>query len=406
MSDLEHILEEEYKKSKEVSITDIKQLLHLIEEMYDGFPLVNPPITEEKKVTKQGEGEVADVTIALPFLQLSEAWGKPDAEQRGEVTKFVDQLGPPEGTAIETLRSRLLALQQFNEDYLGDVVSNTENLPISQVIANILLLDTLSAIVTGGEEAQYSASPAGFLFEGFLAALAGGTSAQIPAAGAKTIADITIDLGEGTDGIPVSLKLLARKGGVVKGSVRDLLKSFGDAGAEIQQQYDMAAAETLIEKEAMPQAGAVVADTSMVGMKYIIVIKSVKPAGTRLQFYEWDFTLEKFLEFQKEGKKVPPIGSKETQFHINLTTYVEDSVPIGPPEGVVLESPKSLKLKAEAVLKDLYKEFYDILHTLKRTTDSLNTYLSDPQEEKQAGHTAATEAGHLETEISLTAADK
>ena len=91
MSDLEHILEEEYKKSKEVSITDIKQLLHLIEEMYDGFPLVNPPIAEEKKVTKQGEGEVADVTIALPFLQLSEAWGKPDAEQRGEVTKFVDQ---------------------------------------------------------------------------------------------------------------------------------------------------------------------------------------------------------------------------------------------------------------------------------------------------------------------------
>jgi len=406
MSDLENILEEEYKKNTEVSINDVKDLLHLIEEMYDGFPLIATPLREEKKVIKKGKGETVDVTIALPFLQLSEAWGKPGAEQRTEVAKFVEQLGPAQGTAIETLRSRIVALQEFNEDYLGNVVSNTENLPISQVIANILLLDTLSAIVTGGEEAQYSASPAGFLFEGFLAALAGGSSAQIKAAGAPGIEDITINLGEGTDGIPVSLKLLARKGGVLKGSVRDLLKSFGEAGVELQQQYDMAVDEALIEKEAIPQAGAIVGDTSLVGMKYIIVIKTVQAAGTRLQFYEWDFTLEKFLEFQKEGKKVPPIGSKETQFHINLTAYVEDSVPIGPPGGIILESPKSLKLKAEAVLKDLYKEFYDILHTLKKTTDSLNTYLSDPQEEREAGRAAATEAGQLETEISLTARDR
>jgi hypothetical protein len=393
MSDgLSDILEIEYGKVEQRKRSvDLSSLLEIVEKVYDA---IEPEVMGEvdKKVTDTDSKEEKSISIALPFVQLSEAWGKPDSIQRQEIDKFVSQLGPAGASAIQTLRSRISQLENFTRTYLGGrLVSKKKKLPVSQVISNILLLDTLAAIVTAGDEEQYSASPAGFLFEGFLAALAGGTSSQIKPWESVSTEDITIKLGD-EGGVPVSLKLLTRSGGVIHGSISDLVQAFGDQGVDLQQAYGLS--EVL-----KPSPEATVADENIIGMKYIIVLKTAKKSGTKLDFYEYDFDLAKFQAFVEGGRIAEP-GSGITQFKLSKGDYIVDSREIVP--SFVLPSSSQIRLKAEEVLSALYTEFYEILSTLKTTTDALNTYLSDPEEQRAEGKVAATQAGKLEQEISHT----
>jgi hypothetical protein len=437
MKDLDRVIEEYFKPSKKSSGLELTKLIQMVEEAM-ASPLVERDrrSTEVVKTTTQA---AQTVEIALPFVQLSEAWGNPTSEQRKEIAQFVERMGVTASSSspTETLRARLAQLQRFLDVLMG---VKPADVPVSQLISNILLLDSLSAIATGGEEAQYSASPAGFLFEGFLAALAGGGSRQIPAAGAKTIADITINLGDDGAGVPVSLKLLKRKGGAVEGSIRDLSKSFVEK-ADINRQalvdmgfesgspeevmkFLMGLAEPLdearppMEPEAAydPETGKVVPrsgrgtaptiDDNISGMKYIIALKSPSKEGTRVQFYEFDFTYEKFKAWVSSGK-IPAPGDPETQFSLNKTDYFFGPGGKGSGGGAVeiasldLPSSKNVRLKAQEILKETYEDFYKILKTLKETTDHLNDYLSDP-EDVSAGRTAAEDADTLEKSIIKT----
>ena len=81
---------------------------------------------------------------------------------------------------------------------------------------------------------------------------------------------------------------------------------------------------------------------------------------------------------------------------------MEYSHPIIEGEGFTLPTSSNVRSKAQDVLEALYNDFYKILVTLKNTTDSLNVYLSNPEEERPSGQIAAQEAGKLETEIIQT----
>jgi hypothetical protein len=437
MSDLRNILKEEYKKKEEVVVTP-QSLIEMIEQLYDTVGLEVISEADRTAAAATTPGETQAVEIALPFVQLSEAWGKPGSSQRTDIAKFVERVGgAPSGGSVATLRNRLAQLQRFISTTLE---GKGEKQPISQVISNILLLDTLAAIVTG---AQYSASPAGFLFEAFLAALAGGDSAQIPASQPgqeKTIADFTIKLPDSA-GVPVSLKLLARKGGGVHGSVNDLLNAFAKQipeAAELKKAWAGAPEETppaeepklaaegrgaqaatlwddeqgkyVPREEPAPgkegEATPSIVGDDIVGMKYIIVLKTAGSKGVKLDFYEFDFTWEKFKIFQQLGK-VPKPGSGKTQFKLNKTDYITGPKGhAGMGSGQIVKSftlPSSdiVRLKAQGILKELYNDFYEILKTLKEATDQLNVYLAEP-EKKEAGTVAATEAGNLQTQITKT----
>jgi len=446
MSELSEILRKEYKKKEEKKPIDFSMLMEMVEQLYDAIEpeVIGEGEKEGKDVISTEMKETETVNIALPFVQLSEAWGKPDSAQREDIAKFVEKIGgASSGDPVATLRNRLAQLQNFTTMTLE---GKGEQLPISQVISNLLLLDTLAAIVTG---AQYSPSPAGFLFEAFLAAMAGGDSRQISAAQSgqeKTIADFTIILPGEKDGVPVSLKLLARPGGTVKGSVSDLLNSFAKKipeAAELKKAWLEASKATRAEPTAPaeeefelvdegsvraaqiwdPKLGkfvpveepapgeegeplpSIVGD-NIVGMKYIIVLKTAAQDGVKLDFYEFDFTWEKFKIFQELGR-VPKPGSGKTQFKLNKTDYIQ-----GPKghagmgsgqivKSFTLPSSNQVRLKAQTILKELYNDFYKILEALKTTSDNLNTYLANP-EDKPAGNTAATAADHLEQDIKKT----
>jgi len=409
MSDLRNMLKEEYKKKEEGPVTP-QSLIKMIEEVMSNVSFnlseIAPPTGGIEM--DPSKGAQMDVSIALPFVQLSEAWGKPGSVQRGEIDAFVAQLGGG-GPGIDTLRTRLQGLADFINKYLGNVENFEEgNEPISKVISSILILDTLSAIVTAGEEEQFSASPAGFLFEGFLAALAGGNSSQVKPSESKSTEDITIDIGDDA-GVPVSLKLLRRAGGEVHGSIEELAVSFGVSPEELQQRINVARGAVSEAKTKVgsalpidPETGKPLplTDTSFAGMKYIIVLKTKKgKEGTLLEFYEWDFSMETFIELVKAGRIK---WGEKTQFSIPKSVYLRYSQPLIEGEGYVLPTSSNIRSKAQNVLEVLYNDFYKILVTLKNTTDSLNVYLSNPEEERPSGKTAAQEAGKLETDIIQT----
>jgi len=416
MAKLSKILKE--GRAKQVNKLDLSMLMEMVEQVYDaiGAKVIVEQETTGKDVIDTTSRETETVDIALPFVQLSEAWGNPNSLQRKDITKFIDQMGvdATPGNPVETLRNRLRQLQNFTTTTLeGD---SAAGLPVSQIISNILLLDSLAALVTAGEEEQFSAPAAGFIFEGFLAALAGGKSAQIKPADSDSTEDITIKLGADDDGVPVSLKLLSRSNGKVGGSISDLEKSFGLTGNDLQPP-DPTTDTTDEEEEGtdppvneggtlQPHQQAMVLDQNVNGMKYIIVLKSNPKGttGTKLDFYEFDFTLEKYQKWVADGVINP---TTNTKFKIGLTQYIDGPFnnrtggAVAIVESYLLPSSLQVRLKAQEILKVLYNDFYEILKALKTTTDNLNTYLANP-ENKAPGVVAHHAADELEQDIIKT----
>jgi hypothetical protein len=117
----------------------------------------------------------------------------------------------------------------------------------------LIFFKTLTTVIT-----NFNAASAGFNFEAFLAVMLGGE--QIPAAGADTIADITVQ------GEPISLKLYQEKTLKAGGSYKDLI---GD----------------LIRRKGY--------------MQYVVVAKTLTGEGTqrsgKIDFYRYNLTTDNIL---------------------------------------------------------------------------------------------------------------
>ena len=122
-------------------------------------------ILREKNLLQERElpssTEKKQVTIKLPKFKITESWGKPGNQDRALIEKFFNKI---EGN---TIQERIATLNAFISKCKADCVKQQE---IPKVLANLVTLDTLSSIIY-----EFGASPAGFLFEAFLAALVGGT---------------------------------------------------------------------------------------------------------------------------------------------------------------------------------------------------------------------------------------
>jgi hypothetical protein len=148
------------------------------------------------------------MTIKLPQFKITESWGVPGNQDREIIQKFFNKV---EGS---TIQERVNSLNAFINECNQDSCINTIEIP--KILSNLVTLDTLASIIH-----EFGASPAGFLFEAFLASLVGGT--QIVPEKSVSTEDI-ID----KDGVPVSIKLL-KKDGYVHGSYKDLKHAFEQA---------------------------------------------------------------------------------------------------------------------------------------------------------------------------------
>ena len=145
---------------------------------------------------------------ALPKFIPNETWGQSGSAARKEIKLFIQQIGGRD------FKTRIQFLMQLQAEKTG--INST-----SRIIASLILLESLRSIII-----SYGSSPAGFVFEGFIAALMNGeqvTEGDETTKGPLPIEDVMAFTYSGQrPGIPYSLKLL-KEGGEVKGSYRNLM---------------------------------------------------------------------------------------------------------------------------------------------------------------------------------------
>tara|TARA_B100000287_G_C20632760_1_gene780487 strand:- start:194 stop:1840 length:1647 start_codon:yes stop_codon:yes gene_type:complete len=152
---------------------------------------------------------------AIPAPSVSElGWASLDSNDEGtqvkrqELEQYLQRI-PGSDLRVKLKNvSRILNDPDYAKSLIGFGESQGEK--IASTLAYLVFLKTLTTVIT-----NFNASSAGFNFEAFLAVLLGGS--QIPASGAKTIADLT------AQGVPISLKLYNEKTLKAGGSYNDLI---------------------------------------------------------------------------------------------------------------------------------------------------------------------------------------
>ena len=132
-------------------------------------------------------------TFSVPKLVPTEAWGDPSAQDRDEINRVFSVIRG--GTNME---ARIADMNKF----LTPETAQRRRSP--NVILNMMMItEALQATLN-----DYNESAAGFVFEGFMAALTGGKQIAGRVRGTLPIEDF-IAFSEIGEGDPVSLKLLS-----------------------------------------------------------------------------------------------------------------------------------------------------------------------------------------------------
>ena len=192
------------KKSKTVSTQD--DLFSLFEEV-----LRETPITEMSDKARRKEAE--KFLLTLPKFTPTEAWGDPQSTGRKTINRIFSVVGG--GASVE---GKLAYLQRITD------INNRITSP-RRVISSLIILEALAAIISDFNEAS-----AGFVFEGWLAALLQGRQeAERTEKGNLPIQDLVAftQLKDSSTRVPVSLKLLSPKT-MVEGSYTNLIDALFD----------------------------------------------------------------------------------------------------------------------------------------------------------------------------------
>jgi len=169
--------------------------------------VVDKPIITEKENNIKKE-RAKQFILNLPKFSPNESWGKPQSMERKQVEKIFATISG--GTSIQA---------KF-DDIIGRANFDTNMRSPRRIISTLIFLESLSAVIL-----SFTESSAGFVFEGFLAAMFSGEQVVDPDDGSKPIEDIiAFKTIEGAEGIPVSLKLL-KEDGKIEGSFTNLVEA-------------------------------------------------------------------------------------------------------------------------------------------------------------------------------------
>lgn len=218
MDELDKLIKKRYKKQDKM---DSEEFVKFVEETLDKFydSLPRATILAEGAINEEFE-KGKEFLLTLPKFAPNENWGKPGSADREAVNRIFNAIG---GAA--TLEEKLNFLAAIGKEESGITSPR-------RIISSLIILESLSSILL-----SFQPSPAGYVFEAFLAALLRG--AQIPASGADTIADLEAFThipssgnapAKKRKGLSISLKLLA-PGTAIEGSYTDLIDSLNKAGS-------------------------------------------------------------------------------------------------------------------------------------------------------------------------------
>jgi len=278
-NELQHLLNEYFEPTAKK--LDINEMFRLVEQVLEELPALAEADKSQAPV-EAAEEEALEIT--LPIMRISEKmWGKEGSEDREILQNLLSRI-VEHGT---TLKDKIERIDQFLKS-----PPHTED--ISEILTNIVLLDTLTNIML-----HFNASAAGLTFEGFLSALLSGQQIKAGTAGIQDLID--------NDKNPISLKLLTEKPGDVHGSYRDLVDHFVDpASAETGAQRSK---PTYVD----PETGETVENPYYVGkagtggqMTYVVCLKSFREKEAEkaltdekeehIWFFQFDFTAKTFFD--------------------------------------------------------------------------------------------------------------
>ena len=217
-------------------------LMEMVEEVMDSGVTL---LSEEKKQGKRFSQKV-DIDILSP----SEAWGDPSSQSRQHINKVFRSItgGRDISKRIESINSFLDPDKAIRKRAVGGMINM------------MMVVESLQATLN-----DYNESAAGFVFEGFMAALTGGHQVAGKVAGTLPIEDFMAFSEYGGASVPVSLKLLGA-GGAVKGSFTNIVDFLLVRGSD--------------------------------KIKYLLAYKLTKSNNVeKLTIHEFDITLTNFIEF-------------------------------------------------------------------------------------------------------------
>jgi hypothetical protein len=249
----------------------INELLFLIEEVQNNFK-------NTKTLTEQEGGERFSVSIPLPKLVPTEAWGNPENQSRKDVDRIFASITRQGG-----VKERIDHVNSFLDP--KQAIKKAPGGKVNTVLNMLQIIEALQAALN-----DYNESSAGFVFEGFMAALTGGKQISGRVGGTLPIEDFIT-----SDGEQVSLKLLSPKTGI-HGSFTNLIDYLflrGNAGEP--------------------------------SIKYLVAYKDVEGKNvSKLAIYDFLISRENFVDVMIQSKNESLFGKILNAFKQHVANW-EDS---------------------------------------------------------------------------------
>lgn len=162
----------------------LDMLVEMVREQIDS-------LESGKVISEQGEGRFS-FSIPIPKLIPSEAWGDPSSQSRKEIERIFSSI-----TRQPSIKARIDHVNSFLDP--KQAVRKAPGGKINTVLNMMQIIEALQAALN-----DYNESSAGFVFEGFMAALTGGRQEAGRVGGTLPIEDFITGDDEN-----VSLKLLS-----------------------------------------------------------------------------------------------------------------------------------------------------------------------------------------------------
>lgn len=359
MATIDRLVEAYFReKEEEIKIDSIDTLIEYIKEVETEL------LTEQEEKSPMKASKGKDFILSLPKMVPTEAWGNPNNATRQEMDKFFRAIGG--GASLEGKIKYLQGLQKPNSKIRSP----------QRIISTLILLESLSAVMN-----SFSASSAGFVFEGFLAGLLGGYQKSDPEQGSLPIEDIVaFTQFKGSTAVPMSLKVLAggdktERKSAIKGSYTNLIDAL----------------------------------TKNPSMRYVVAYKEGDSGVDRIQIKQFDLTTDNFLDIMgssKNNKSLLELPGKSVDESYNflssldsweqLLPYLQRTKGYGRKPTVEIPGEESQKQETSAEDK-----IFNYLKTgdtsaLNEGKEGTQWYTNLPQLEKIASKTNFQNLGSLE----------
>ena len=200
------------KRNENTKELSLKLLMESINEVLDAIPDPDDYLLTEEKAPSGGR---FSMSIPIPRLVPTEAWGDPDSISREDIKEVFNVFRRAGG-----IKERIDHINSFLSPEAAR--RKAPGGKVNTLLRMMQVIEALQAAIN-----DYSESSAGFVFEGFMAALTGGRQEAGRVGGTLPIEDFITSKGDN-----VSLKLLSPGTGV-HGSFTNLVDYLflrGDAG--------------------------------------------------------------------------------------------------------------------------------------------------------------------------------